>query len=338
MNGSEQMHLYISDFSSQLKTGFEIGEKALLPKGNFNSMIICGMGGSAIGGDLLLGLARTSMKIPAFVNRTYTLPEWVNEDTLAIFSSYSGSTGETLSCFKEAQNRKCTCFSVSTGGKLTELSEAAGISCVRIPGGLPPRAALGYSFAPLLKIFERLGFIENIDNDFANALQLLEICSSKFAESTSTPAKLAQKLKGRIAVFYTDGFRLEAAATRFRCQFGENAKSLAFSNVFPELNHNEIVGWGIPGWTVDDLSTVFIMDKDSRPEVKLQMETTFKILKSAKIECHQVESQGESFLERMLYLVHYADWLSWHLAKLNDVDPMPIARINLLKDELSKRM
>lgn len=338
MDGSAKMHEYISGFASHLKTGYAIGKKAYLPQGNFASLIICGMGGSAIGGDLLLGLARTFMKIPAFVNRTYTLPEWVNEDTLAIFSSYSGGTGETLSCFNEAQKRKCTGLSVTTGGKLADLSKEASIPCVKIPGGLPPRAALGYSFAPLLKIFARMGFVDSVDDDFREAVSLIEKCTPEFAESSSSPAKLAGKLKGKIPVFYTDGFRLEAVGTRFRCQLNENAKTLAFCNVFPELNHNEIVGWGIPGFTIDDLAPVFIIDVDSRPEVILQMETTLKILKNAKIECHVIESVGDSFLERMLYLVHFADWLSWHLAKLNNVDPMPIERINLLKEELSKKM
>ena len=152
------------------------------------------------------------------------------------------------------------------------------------------------------------------------------------------PDKNAAKkpiIKGKIPVFYSDGYQLEAVGTRFKGQIAENAKSMAFSNVFPELNHNEIVGWGIPTWTSEKLCAVFLEDSDSSPEVDLQMQSMKGILIDNNIQTHTIKSQGESFLERMLYLVHFGDWLSWHLARVTGVDPIPVERIDLLKNRLS---
>ena len=336
MNGRDKMFDYISSFSRQLKVGFDIGRKAEIPAGEFKSVLICGMGGSAIGGDLLLGYAKPQMNIPFAVNRGYNLPGWVNQDTLTIFSSYSGNTGETLSCFSESRRAGPPSIAITSGGELGKLCSEKGVSCATIPGGLPPRAALGYSFAALFTIFQRMGFINPAEGETAETVGLMEKLTVDFSRSDSEPADLASRLKGKIPVFYTDGFRLESIVTRCRCQFAENAKTLSFSNVFPELNHNEIVGWGGPGFTRENLSAVFIQDRDSSPEVKLQTRVMKEIISELGVSVYDINSQGESFLARMMSLVHFGDWLSWHLARLLGVDPLPIERIDLLKRKLSE--
>ena len=325
---------YISGFAKQLKEGYNLIETPVLSEGTFNSVILCGMGGSAIGGGLLADYAKPEMTIPFIINRSYRLPGWVNEKTLAIFSSYSGNTEETLSCFDEARKRKIPSLAITSGGELSELCYDADIPIIQIPGGLPPRAALGYSFATLFSLFKRLKFIDTSDDEFESAVELLEKLSAEYSNTAGEPANLAAEIEGKTPVFYADGFRLGAVVSRFRCQLAENAKTLAFGNVFTELNHNEIVGWGIPFTTLEDFAAVFIRDSQSDRRVMEQMRGMKDILQNLGLPVWDVQAAGETSLAKMLALVHYADWLSYHLAVLNGVDPIPIERIDALKESL----
>jgi len=334
-DGFSKMRDYISDFPQHLKDGYSVGLAFNLEVIDINSIIICGMGGSAIGGDLLKGLAVPETHLLIYVNRNYNLPGWVNERSLVILSSYSGNTAETLSCFKAAKIRNAQLMAVTSGGELARICDKYGVPRITIPGGMPPRAALGYSFSTLLAVFKKLGIFNLTDEEINSAFIGLKNNSDSFKSNDSPPARLASIINDKIPVFYTDGYQLEAVGTRFRGQIAENAKSMAFSNVFPELNHNEIVGWGIPTWTSEKLCAVFLEDSDSSPEVDLQMQSMKSILIDNNIQTHTIKSQGDSFLERMLYLVHFGDWLSWHLARITGVDPIPVERIDLLKKKLS---
>ncbi|NQS98448.1 MAG: bifunctional phosphoglucose/phosphomannose isomerase [candidate division Zixibacteria bacterium] len=328
------MYNYILGFTGQLKKGYRLVETPSLPNMTFDAVILCGMGGSAIGGDLLTGCAKPDIPIPFAINRSYRLPGWVNEKTLAIFSSYSGGTEETLSCFNEAQKKKIPSLAITSGGQLSRLCSETNIPTINIPGGLPPRAALGYSFAPLFSLFKRLELIKSSNDEFERAVELLEKLSVEYSQPAGEPANLAAEIQGKIPVFYADGFRLEAIISRFRCQLAENAKTLAFGNVFTELNHNEIVGWGIPPDTIDKFTAIFIWDPESDYRVTRQMQGTKEILSNLGLKVHHVQAQGETFLAKMLSLAHFADWLSYHLAVLNRVDPIPIERIDALKRKL----
>jgi glucose/mannose-6-phosphate isomerase len=294
------------------------------------------MGGSAIGGDLLAGYARAEMAIPFFINRGYHLPAWARSKTLTLISSYSGNTEETLNCFKEALEQKIPIMGITSGGKLWELCREKNIPCIKIPGGYPPRAALGYSISPLFALFERLGFIVSCKNDLNEAIRLLEKLSAKYSLDTGEPAELAKSIKGSVVIIYADGYRLEPVVSRFRCQLAENAKTLAFGNVFPELNHNEIVGWGGPEITKEKFCLLFLWISTSNPRLRKQMEVTREIISSLGVEIFDIEAKGKTFLAQMLSLVHFADWLSYYLAILNHEDPIPIERIELLKRKLSE--
>ncbi|MBC8278772.1 MAG: bifunctional phosphoglucose/phosphomannose isomerase [FCB group bacterium] len=335
MNDSP-MFGYISGFSEQLKTGFQIGKTGELPSGDFDSVILCGMGGSAIGGDLLAGYVKPEMKIPFAINRGYQLPNWVGENTLAIFSSYSGNTGETLSCFDEALAKKATCLAISSGGQLTDLCKQSSIPVMAIPGGLPPRAALGYSFAPLFAAFGRLGLLGEGEEEFMQAADYISGLTKIYADADEEIAELAGNINGKVPVFYADGYKYEAVVSRFRGQLAENAKVLASGNFFPELNHNEIVGWGGPEFTLEKFTPVFIYDDDSREEVVRQMNAAKEILMSLGIDVFGISATDGPRLTKLLALVHLADWLSYHLAVLRDVDPIPIERIDLLKSKLAE--
>ena len=334
MNDSP-MFGYISGFSEQLKTGYQIGKTAELPDRDFDSVILCGMGGSAIGGDLLAGYVKPEMTIPFVINRGYQLPNWVGENTLAILSSYSGNTGETLSCFKEALFKNAVCLAISSGGQLTDLCKQNSIPVIAIPGGLPPRAALGYSFAPLYAAFARFGFLSD-DDGFIKAAGYISGLTRIYADADEEIAELAANLDGKIPVFYADGYKYEAVVSRFRGQLAENAKVLAFGNLFPELNHNEIVGWGGPEFTLEKLAPVFIYDDDSRDEVVNQMNAAKEILMSLGIDVFGIKASDGPRLIKLLALVHLADWLSYHLAVIRDADPIPIERIDLLKSKMAE--
>ena len=328
---------YISGFGKQLLEGSKISESPPLANCDFQSVILCGMGGSAIGGDLLTGYCAPLMKIPFVVNRGYQIPAWVDENTLAIFSSYSGNTGETLSCFEHGVKRGAHALAVTSGGKLEELCSNNDVPCLKIPGGLPPRAALGYSFAPLYTLFKRIGLTEPPEDEFDQAVGLIDLLRADYSKIDSAPGQLAHSIRGKTPVFYVDGYRLSAVVSRFRTQLAENAKTLAFGNVFPELNHNEIVGWGIPNNTVEDLIAVFLWDSATDERVNLQMQAMKEIIEKIGVKVYDIKSTGEHFLSRMLSLIHFADWLSYHLSVINGVDPIPIERIDELKEKLRER-
>jgi len=325
---------YISGFADQLGQGYELGWKADLPAGRYSAIILSGMGGSAIGGDLLVGYARPTMRVPFYINRQASLPKWVGQKTLVIVSSYSGNTEEARQCYAEALKRGSPVLAVCSGGRLLQLCEADKQPYVKIPGGLPPRSALGYSFAPLYAIFQRKGYIKTGAKELFGAIKQLRKLLPEYCDSAGAPARLAVSLKEKIPVFYAPGFRYEAVTVRFRCQLAENAKTLAFSNVFPELSHNEIVGWGAPASLQNHLAAVFLRagkSQDLKTEILVR-----NLLYSSGIKTHYIKASGQSVLQKILSLVHYADWLSYHLAVLKGVDPVPIERIDRLKQMMKE--
>jgi glucose/mannose-6-phosphate isomerase len=283
-----------------------------------------------------LNCARRESLIPASLNRSFQLPGWVNKDTLALIISYSGNTAETLSCFKEAIAKGCNCLGITSGGELEKLCQEHHIHYIKIPGGFPPRAALGYLMGSLLALFNRLDLIPAPEEELEESIQLLRKLSRDYSIENSPPAQMAKNILSKIPVFYTDGYWMEAVANRFRTQLAENAKTLSFTNFFPELDHNEIMGWGSPQASGSLLCLVMIRDDIFPPEIKLQMKVTAEIISGLEVPVFNIHSQGKGLLSRMLSLVHFGDWLSWHLAKIKGVDPLPIARINLLKQRLAE--
>lgn len=336
MSDRSPMFDYICGFSHQLRIGYPLGEQIPLPQNNIASVVFCGMGGSAIAGDLLGGYAKSTMKIPFFVNRFNKLPAFVNDRTLVIISSYSGNTEETLSCYSEALYRKSPILAITSGGKLRELCVENDNPMITIPGGLPPRAALGYSFSPLYAVFKRYGFIKNTGAEIYKAANSIEKLTGEYSSLDSPPARLAAKLQNKIPIFYAVSSGFEAVVTRFRCQLAENTKTLAFGNCYPELSHNEIVGWGSPKLLKKSIAAVFLGNNLQIDPFKKQADVIKKILKSEKIPVYNISIPTGGKLTGILAFVHFADWLSYHLAVLKGVDPIPIERIDLLKKQMLK--
>ncbi len=331
----------IETFPAQVQEAVEIGKKADLgdlkkEAQKFNSLIFLGMGGSAIGGDLARAVFADELKIPMLVNREYHLPAFVGEKTLVIASSYSGNTEETISALNEAKEKKARILCITTGGKIAEIAKANNYPLILIPGGISPRAALGYSFFPILVVFNRLGFISDKNEAVEETLKLLKEMKTEL--SLATPGNLAEtlakKLYARIPLIYgSDGFR-GVVASRWKGQINENSKHLAFWNAFSELNHNETVGWENPKLT-QEIHLVILRDNED-VRMKKRIEVTSEIIRPHVHGITEVSSRGVSDIARMFSLIYFGDFVSWYLAMLNHADPTPVKVIDHLKKELAK--
>jgi glucose/mannose-6-phosphate isomerase len=331
----------LQKFPDQVREAVAIGQAArfTLRTAGIKQIVLSGLGGSAIGGDLLRSYLADELRVPFLVNRHYTLPRFVGPDTLVIISSYSGNTEETNAAHREAIKRKARILSITSGGTTAVLARRKTSAIITIPGGSPPRAALGYSFFPLLIALGHLGLIAKKDRAIRETLALLQAKSEMFAipDPSSNPAlQLANECKGRINILYSSVDRMDAVSTRWRGQIAENAKALSFGHVLPEMNHNELVGWNVLRDQMRDLHVLFLRDRDDHPRVRVRLDITRETVRAHTSHITEVWSEGTSPLARMFSLVYLGDWMSFYLAMLHRVDPTPVAIIDRLKEELAK--
>lgn len=334
---SQNMFEVLENFPSQIKQAYEIGCNIEVPDylKNISNIVITGLGGSAIGGDLLRSYLQYEMKIPIQVNRNYFLPSYAGNDTLVICSSYSGETEETLSAYEDALKRGCMIACISSGGKLSVLAGSKGKLVVTVPRGYQPRCALAFSFFPMLMLLVKAGLINNKDEDVDSLIELMKLKSSSYSVfDKNTAIDLAGHISGKIPIIYSSNDNLDIVNLRWRGQISENAKSLAFGNYFPELNHNEIVGWQENSEILSKFAVLFLKDKEDNPRILKRLEITKEIIKPYRGIDIVIESEGNSKLERIFDLVYLGDWVSYYLAILNKVDPSPIEKINILKNKL----
>ncbi|MGI8737164.1 MAG: bifunctional phosphoglucose/phosphomannose isomerase [Candidatus Eremiobacter antarcticus] len=313
-------------------------------KRRFSSLVIAGLGGSAIGGDLLRAGFESSLRLPVTVVRDYDLPASVGEDSLVFASSNSGNTEETLAAYAAAHEAKATVIAFTTGGKLAELARADGVPVVSFPGGLQPRAAVGYAFIPLIVASAALGIlpktaIDEIDEASAVMRAVRERCGPHAPSDSNEAKRLAGRWQGMIPVIYGSQGERGVVAYRWKTQINENAKAFAVSNVFPELNHNETVGWsGAHGQErpQSHLTVVILRDKAEPAHIRRRVELTKQIISRHAAAISEVWSEGESPLARMLSLVYVGDFASLYLAIAYGEDPTPVGVIDWLKSELGK--
>ena len=303
-------------------------------------LAVGGMGGSAIAADLVAGLVVDRLPYPLLVCRDYRWPAWVGEGSLVLLSSYSGHTEETLSLYDEARERGLARLALTCGGELGRRCDADGVPWVSLPPGLPPRAAVGYSFVSVAFLLEALGDPGEGESAWTEALAILEDTNRRCAPERpegDNPAKLlARALVGRALVVVAGGGFPAAAARRLKGQLNENAKILAFEQTLPEMNHNEIVGWEALADLHARFGVVFLRDESDHPKVSRRMEVTRELVEAEGATTHVVWSSGSSKLARLLSLVHFGDWLSFYLAVLAGVDPTPIVKIERLKSALAE--
>jgi glucose/mannose-6-phosphate isomerase len=325
------------DAAAHYREAAKIAEKISLSSHPEN-IVVAGMGGSAIGGELLKDWARDKAQVPIEVSRGYMLPAYANEKSLVLIVSYSGETEETLSAFLDAAKRNCMIYCISSEGSLLEFAEKLDVPYLRVPSGMPPRAALPYLFVPLLKSLEKARIVSSVSADLSEAIKISERISSE--NMPQKPVKdnfakrLASGISGSVPVVYGFGV-YRSVAQRFKQQFNENSKVPSKWEFFSELNHNEIVGWEKAGKLAKCFSTIFIRDTAESNEVRSRIETTKELLHSDS-KMFEVWSQGKSALARMLSTVCVGDFTSVYLAILRNVDPTPVETISLLKQKMKK--
>lgn len=326
------MDKLVASFADQLKEAIAIGSKVQLrtPVAEIRNIVVTGLGGSGIGGNLVSEIVADELRVPMQVNKEYGLPNFVNENTLVICSSYSGNTEETLAAFADAIKANALIVCITSGGKLLELAKQYNLDHVIIPGGNPPRSCLGYSSVQQLFVLKQLGLISNkFESELNETISLLE---REATHIRSLAKAIAAQLKNRIPVLYsvTD---MESVAVRFRQQINENAKMLCWHHVVPEMNHNELVGWRnqIGNW-----APIFLRSREDFDRNQQRIEINKSIV--AKYSEHVIEiyAKGESHTERAFYLIHLGDWVSVYLAELNGVDAVEVKVIDHLKNELAK--
>ncbi len=340
----ENMYNRVFDFPEQLTEAMKIGKAWKFDPNAFSgikNIVTVGMGGSGIGGALMRSYMRTKLLVPVEICRTYTLPEYVDDETLVIVSSYSGNTEETLAAADDAIGRKAMIAAIGTGGFLEELSRLNDIPLAKVPTGLQPRAALGYLFVLTMIFLEHIGQNKGYSKEMEKVILGLQKHREKYIEDNSTtinPAKnLAQKLAKKMVVIYSGPTLTDAVADRWKSQFCENAKTLAWANQFPEFNHNELVGWSESVEEhKDHLAVVILRDLGDHPQVRQRMNIVGEVIKSRGVDVTDVHTRGETPLERMLSLVQFGDFVSYYLAILNDVDPTPVKVIETLKRALAE--
>jgi glucose/mannose-6-phosphate isomerase len=303
------------------------------------TIITAGMGGSAIGGELLKDWARDHTTIPIQVCREYTLPAYADENTLAIVVSYSGETEETLSVFLDAIRRKCPTVCISSGGTLQHFAERLNVPHLQVPAGMAPRATLPYLFVPMLALLHETGSVAAVDPEIAETIEILRKVSeaNQPAEpSESNFAKaLASNVCGTIPVIYGFGF-YRAVAQRFKTQFNENSKVPAKWEFFPELDHNEIVGWEHVDDMAEHFSVILIRDEDEPESIRQRIEATKEIIRKQSVKTFELHSLGKSTLAKMASVICIGDFASIYLAILRGIDPTPVNTISVLKERLKR--
>jgi len=301
------------------------------------AIALAGMGGSAIGGDIINCCFQDSLKSSFIVNRFYNLPNYLKQGDLFVASSYSGNTEETLAAFAEARKRKMKILVVSGGGKLVAAAKKHKLPWLTIPPGFQPRAALGFMTIGPLVLLSRLGYVPPVGEDIKECVALLEAMRSEFSGlgTRSLPVGLAESWHGRNIVICGSEPMTKALAMRWKGQINENAKSMAFYNVLPELNHNEIVGWEAQAGLSRNTVVVFLRDSSDHPQVKRRIDFTLSLIKGQVGEVQEVYSRGNSTLARALSLIFIGDLASVFLAELNGVDPTPVRIIENLKKLLA---
>lgn len=306
-----------------------------------SDIAVCGMGGSAIAGDLVLGAYRDRLQRPMTVVRDYYLPGWIGENTLVILSSYSGDTEETLTCASQALERNALCVAVTSGGKLGRFYAAEGVPVVELPAGLPaPRAALLRMLLPVMVLLDRVGAVPPLRSDLQEARETVAASVAalrhEVPESGNPAKQLARALQGGVPLFW--GAELTApVAYRWRCQIAENAKLPAWSANLPELDHNDIVGiTGTPAPLADLTRLVMLRDPRNHRQVERRFDLTREIVEPHVHSALSITAEGQAPLARMLDLVMLGDYASLYLALLRAVDPGPVEPIERLKRRLAE--
>ena len=342
---SEDVLGAVEKFADQCRDAWNIGITATgLPDGaGIDSIVVLGMGGSGVSGDVVQSVVEPRLPIPLRVIKTYSpLPEWVGRNTLAFAVSYSGSTEETVDAFEDAHSKGARIVAISSGGPLQELAVKYGTSHIAIPAGLQPRASLPFLTMPLLASLQNMGLIPEVADDVDETSKVVAEIAARCHRSVpaaQNPAKeLALKPHGKIPVIYGGSGLGATAAMRFKSDLNEYGKAPAFWNFFPELNHNEIVGWNkVAEVTKEHFVLVLLREEGEHPRIKHRFEITQGLIEDQVGEVVELHAEGASSLARLMSLIFITQLAAIYLGLANNVDPGPVESIMKLKSELANR-
>ena len=327
-----KMNDYISDFTNHLRDAIEIAKTTNLnPKiSEIRNVLICGLGGSGIGGSIVKDIVSTKASVPISATKDYSIPNFVDKHTLVIASSYSGNTEETLCAIEKCRDKKAEIAVITSGGKLKSIAKENNYNTIIIPAGNPPRAMFGYAFTEIFYILNHYKIIDGFfKSDFEKAIELLNIKRPAIQKQAMALAK--KMYKTTPVIYAASGF--EGVAIRFRQQINENSKMLCWHHVVPEMNHNELLGWRAK---TENLSVIFLRNKSDFKRNQIRININKNVISKYTKNITEIWSEGSSSIENSLYHINLGDWVSWYLSKMNGVDAIEIDVINFLKDELSK--
>jgi glucose/mannose-6-phosphate isomerase len=332
----------INNLPDQLEKAFQLGlNQNLPPWQGIKNVLVAGMGGSAIGADLLAAYIAPICPVPFIVQRSYRLPAWANgPGTLVIASSHSGNTEETLAAFQQAMQSQCRILAVCTGGKLEQAAKASSTSLWTFEHHGQPRAAVGFSFGLLLALLARLGLIPDQASELSAAISAMRRQqNSLLAELpvVNNPAKrLAGQLMGRwVMVFGADV--LEPVARRWKTQINELAKAWAQFEVLPEADHNALAGLAQPESSLATAMALFLRAASYQPRNLLRTELTKQAYMLEGLNTDFVDAQGDTPLAQQWSALHFGDYVAYYLAMLYDTDPTPIPALEGFKKQLAER-
>ncbi len=305
--------------------------------GKVAQVMILGMGGSAIGGDLLRTLVSAQASVPILVHRDYVLPGFVGPDTVVIVCSYSGDTEEAIVGLEQAVARKSLVLAMTTGGELARRSQASGIPLCQFDFQTQPRAALGHLFTSLLGTVQSLGLVEDQSEHLTEAIRVMRDWQSQIGPTVpveqNSAKSLARRLQGRLPVVYA-AEHLSEVGRRWKGQFNENSKSWAVFDTLPELNHNTVAGYHLPAVLSELAYVLMLTSTQNHPRVRARFDITEQLLQREQYSVERIAARGDSLLAQMLSLVHFGDYVSYYLAMLNGVDPWAIGDIEFIKGRL----
>ena len=326
------MKKLIEDFTQHISEALAIGKNTKLTQSNkkIDNVLICGLGGSGIGGSVVAQVVAQYAKYPITINKDYKIPAFVNQNTLVIACSYSGNTEESLEMLAQAQTKNAEIACITSGGKLQEIAQKNNYNHIIIPGGHPPRGAFGLAFPTLFTVLNHYSIV---DRDFTTEFETAIANLNKEENNIIAEAAIVtKKLHEKTPVIYADA-NYEGVAIRFRQQINENAKMLCWHHVIPEMNHNELVGWRTKN---EKLAVVIFRNDNDYYRTQKRMEVNKTVFEKYTSTIIEIYSKGNSQLERSLYLIHLGDWISYLLSEKNGVDVVEVDVITNLKNELAK--
>ena len=328
----ELMRQLITEFPNQMRDAWNVVENSpidlegFIPKG----ALILGMGGSGISGVIASRMLAATSPVPIQANSDYSIPGWVGPDSLVIACSYSGNTEETLIALKLAQARGARIVAITSGGQLGELADQHGWPSVRFPGGQPPRSQFGYAFTCVFHVLHAAGLAS--DKQRAAFGRVGDHLAAGQENAISRGESLSELLDGRKVLLYSDASQ-EGLIIRWRQQLNENSKLLCSHHVFPEMSHNELVGWESGD---EQIMALVFQTPEDHPRTRARMDVCMEIFQEQGADVVVIEGDGDDSILRFFDLVHVGDWTSLLLAESSGVDPVAIENIDHLKDVLSQ--